>query len=339
MKRLIIIVAAIALVVSSVDTTFAENAPRLGSAGAQELRLPVSARMMGMAGASLVDAQGTDGLFWNPAGIALSERTEVEFSHLTYIADINQSYLGFVTHFEGIGSFGLSGKIVTAGDIEVTTEAQPNGTGEVYSPTFSVFGVHWARRFTDRITFGLTGHYITESIDRVRASGVAFDMGFDYDPQWQGLKFAIVMKNYGPDMRFGGEGFSRDVRVPGQDPNSPDKTIRQQSAAFELPSHVQLALAWEAWQQDRNNMMLYGSFQSNTFNNDEGHFGGEYSYDETFFLRAGYTYSNQDAYLYGATFGGGLVLKLGETDVAFDYAWTETDVFDANQYFTVKVAF
>ncbi len=339
MKRLIIIVAAIALVVSCVDTTIAENAPRLGSAGAHELRLPVSARMMGMAGASLVNAKGTDGLFWNPAGIAMSERTELEFSHLTYIADINQSYLGAVTHFGSIGSFGLSAKFITTGDIAVTTETQPNGTGEMYSPTFSVIGAHWARRFTDRITFGLSTHYITESIDRARATGVAFDLGFDYDPQWRGLKFAIVMKNYGPDMRFGGEGFSEDVRVPGQDPNSPDKTIRQQSAAFELPSHVKLGLAWEAWQQDRNNMMLYGSFQSNTFNNDEGHFGGEYSYDNTFFLRAGYTYSDQDAYLYGVTFGGGLVLKWGETDMMFDYAWTETDVFDANQYFTVKVAF
>ena len=86
-------------------------------------------------------------------------------------------------------------------------------------------------------------------------------------------------------------------------------------------------------------MMFYGSYQSNTFNNDEGHFGTEYSYDNTFFLRGGYTYSDQDAYLYGFTFGGGLVLTWGETDLSFDYAWTETDIFDANQYFTVKVAF
>lgn len=339
MKQTVTLLAAIVLVACMCSSAFAENTPRLGSAGAQELRLPVSARMMAMAGASVVDAAGTDGLYWNPAGMVKTTKTEVAFSHLSYIADINLSYLGIVTNFEGIGSVGLSGKVLYAGSIPVTTEAQPEGTGEMFEPSFSVLGVHWARQFTDRITFGISGHYITESIDRARASGASFDLGFDYNPEWEGVRFAVVMKNYGPDMRFGGEGFDRDVRVPGQDPNSPNKTIRQRSASFELPSFIQIGVAWDAVNQQNSDLGLYGSFQSNTFNNDEGRLGAEYAYDQTVFLRGGYVFSDQDEYLYGMSFGGGLKVKWGATDLMLDYAWNETEFFDSNQYFTLGLGF
>ena len=151
--------------------------------------------------------------------------------------------------------------------------------------------------------------------------------------------FAVVMKNYGPDMRFGGAGFDRDVRVPGQDPNAPDKTIRQRSASFELPSFIQLGVAWDAVDQQNSNLGLYGSFQSNTFNNDEGRIGAEYAYDNTVFVRGGYVVSDQDSYLYGMSFGGGLKVQWGETDLVLDYAWNETEFFDSNQYFTLRLGF
>ncbi|MCK4574335.1 MAG: hypothetical protein KAU36_08175, partial [candidate division Zixibacteria bacterium] len=67
--------------------------------------------------------------------------------------------------------------------------------------------------------------------------------------------------------------------------------------------------------------------------------GVEYVYNEMFSLRAGYNFSEQDEYLYGASFGAGLTYPLGDTKLTFDYSWTETDVFDANQYFTLKMAF
>jgi hypothetical protein len=39
------------------------------------------------------------------------------------------------------------------------------------------------------------------------------------------------------------------------------------------------------------------------------------------------------------TFGAGVILKVGETDVTFEYSWNETEFFDNNQYFTGKVNF
>jgi hypothetical protein len=65
--------------------------------------------------------------------------------------------------------------------------------------------------------------------------------------------------------------------------------------------------------------------------------GFEYSYDGLYFLRAGYNFSDQDSYLYGASLGGGVSVMLGESKLTFEYSWTETDVFADNQFFTVKI--
>ena len=54
----------------------------------------------------------------------------------------------------------------------------------------------------------------------------------------------------------------------------------------------------------------------------------------------GYRYQDQDEYIYGASFGAGLKYPLGEeTTITLEYSWNETDTFDDNQFFTVKMDF
>ena len=338
MKLLRILGCAVG-VLAIAASAFAGNEGRIGTAGALELRIPIGSRSIAMGGAAIAGVTGTEAIFWNPAGTAEIEGTEVAFSHLTYIADMDVSFAAVATRFGDFGTIGLSAKVLSMGDIEVTNELNPEGTGETFAPAFSVFGLTYARRLTDRVAFGANAMYINENIFRESARGVAFDFGFMYNPMWRGLKFGAVVKNWGPEMSFDGPDFDVDIQIPGSDPNSPQKTVRTKSTTFELPSSVQFGMACELLNMDRNFVQVNGTYQSSNFNNDEFRVGGEYGYNDVLFARGGYIYSNQDEYIEGLTLGLGLAFRLGQTRMLFDYSWAQTEYFDDKQFYTLKIQF
>ncbi len=328
-KKIILIVAAVLLV--ALVSVQAANENRTGTAGATELLIPVGARGSAMAGSVVANSYGVDALYWNPAGLAWLEGTEVMASYLPYFADINVTYFAFGKSIEDFGSIAFSAKVVSIGDIEETTEGFPDGTGNIYSPTLAVIGATYARALTTQVNFGATAHYIREDIFQVSANGFAFDFGFTFEPRWHGVTLGLVMKNFGPkDMVFSGAGFDRQVD---------QRPVSSANAKSELPTSINLGMAYNFVNQGNNSATLSGNFRSNNLSDDLWQGGLEYVNSEKYSLRAGYNYSSNNEYLYGFSLGGGLVFDLGETNLAFDYSWTETAVFSDNQYFTLTASF
>ncbi|RKX29494.1 MAG: hypothetical protein DRP46_07095 [Candidatus Zixiibacteriota bacterium] len=329
MKNKVLILLIVLLVVS-LSLAYAENAPRIGTAGAQELRIPIGSRGTAMGGAIIADVSGLESIYWNPAGLASLSGTEVMFSHLPYIADINVNFVGAATNITDFGTLAVGAKIVSIGDIEETTNYFPDGTGRIFNPTLSVLTLTYARELTYRVSFGLTGSFIHEDIFEVKATGVAFDVGFMYDPGWRGLKVGMAIKNYGPEMSFSGNGFYQSLD------NRPAEPI---AATFDLPSSFNIGVSYNFFENERNLAMMSGNFMSNNYSNDLWQGGLEYVFDGRYSLRGGYNYSDQNDYLYGFSFGAGMLLNVAGTDVTLEYSWTETETFDANQYFTAKINF
>lgn len=340
MKKTLTISLALVLILSV--ALLAATDKRLGTAGAQELRIPVGSRGAAMGGTVVASATGVDALYWNPAGAALQQGSQAMFSHLDYFADMNVEYAAVTTNIEGFGTIGGSVKVLSVGDILKTTYHDQQGSaGEYFSPTFSVVGLTFSRRLTDRVAFGITGSFINEKVEQVSAAGMAFDFGFTYNPRWRGLKFGVVLKNLGPSMHFDGTGFDIDLVPPDNDPNSAAKTVRKQSAEFELPSSLQLGASWNLLENNElHSMEVSGAFQASSFSNDIFRGGVEYAYNDMFFVRGGYETSQQSNYMFGASFGAGLKVPLGkESSIAFDYSWLDNQFFDAHNYFTVMFAF
>jgi len=330
---------ALAVMLLGSAVLYAGGDERIGTAGAQELRIPVGSRMSALAGAGVAEAIGAEALYWNPAGVSQYQGTEVMFTNLQYFADIDVNYFAAMTSIEDFGSIGLSAKVISFGDIAKTTVQAGGPTGEIISPSYSVIGLSYSRQFTDRVSFGVTGMLVNEKIEQLTATGVAFDFGFIYDPGWRGLKFGLVVKNLGPDMKYEGDQFGVPVDVPGTEPNSAGKTFLSQSAPFEMPSSVQLGASWNLFDIERSSATVMGLFQSNNFSEDEFRGGLEYSFNDMFFLRGGYVGSKQDEYMYGPSFGAGVKLNWGNTTFVLDYTWSQTEFFDDNQFFTVKFGF
>jgi len=103
------------------------------------------------------------------------------------------------------GTLAFNAKVLSIGDIQVTTEDAPEGTGEIISPTFSVLGVSLARQFTDRVMFGLTTNFVREQVQSVSAGAMSFDFGVEYLTGYHGLRFGMAMKNFGPGLEFKGD--------------------------------------------------------------------------------------------------------------------------------------
>lgn len=337
MKLRMIIAAALVMLLAA-SAAHAGGDLKIGSAGGQQLRIPVGSRGTAMGGSTVANSYGLDAIFWNPAGASSIEGTDVMWSNRQYIADIDINYFAGARRVGDFGVLGVTAKITSMDDEIIRTVEFPAGTGATFSSSFAVVGLTFARTLTDRVSMGINSNLIYEKIAEQNAMGAAFDIGFHYNPGWQNLTFGAVIKNLGPKMRYDGPGFDLDTET-GDDPNSLPHTTRSRSSSFEIPSYVQLGAAYKLLEQQKNTVNVSGTFQSNNFSEDEWRFGGEYSYDGKLFLRGGYTASNQEDYLFGASFGAGLAFDVGDSRWQFDYAWSQSEFFDDNQYLTFQIGF
>jgi hypothetical protein len=333
MKKVLISVGfiIIALLLAASDL-YAGGGRRNGSGGASELLIPVGARGIALGGSTLANSYGLEALFWNPANIARvgDYSTNVLLSHMEHIADIGVEYGAISTDIESFGSLAFSIKSLSIGDIPVTTVQNPDGTGALFSPTFLTMGLTYARMLSDRIAVGLTANLISEEIDRVSATGVAFNVGVSYSDfaDITGLSIAFVMKNIGPEMKFDGPGLLVEAQTP--DFTRSGELYKIDAAPFELPSILELGVSYQYNIDEQNALQLGGVFSNNNFYGDEWKGGLEYGYNNLFFLRVGYfaatnmetEFSTSSDYnTYGFNAGFGLSYDIGGALLRLDYAY------------------
>jgi hypothetical protein len=339
--KVIYILVVLALLATEL---FGGGGRRNGTGGAQELLLPVSARGLALSGAYTSGITGIDAIAYNPAGLGVSNTSaEAMFSYMNYIADINFSFAAVAVHFEDFGSLGFNVRTLDFGDIPVTTVENPEGTGAVFSPTFVILGVTYSNAITDRIRVGITTNLITEEIQRTSASGVSFDAGIQYNGIGgvEGLKLGVALLNLGPSLSY--DGPDLDARVNQVDGKRSAQFYRLNTAEFELPSILEIGVAYERRFNDQLSGLVSTSFQNNNFSNDEIRFAAEFNYDDLLFLRGGYSYIKEsldvdEEAIFGPTFGVGLNFNQG-MDIKVDYAYRTVEYFDANHMFTVQLGF
>lgn len=292
MKRLLLTLLVISLSLQLLsDISFAGSGKRIGTAGALELLIPVGSKGAALNGANQALSSGLDAIYWNPSGIARSSaQSEVMFSRLNYIADIDITYLAAMVRFQGIGVFAFSLRNLDFGDIAVTTEEQTDGTGEFFSPTYITAGLSFSKIMTDRIAFGMTGKIISESIMRESAKGFALDIGVQYSSGKGGYRLGVVLKNLGPNMKFDGPDLEEKHQPTNTEPETGPEPRRIVIQSFELPSTLELGVGYEFSLGEQNSLELSGDFVNNNFSLDEFKFGAEYSLNDIVFIRGGYNF-------------------------------------------------
>jgi opacity protein-like surface antigen len=336
MKKIILMIILIAA------SVYAGDVARKGTTGAEQLLIPVGARGIATGGSFLANITGLESIYYNPAGLDVYPQTEAMFSYVSYLADINVSYFAVGTSLGDIGSIGLDLKTLDFGDIPVTTEQFPDGTGSTYSPTFLTLGFTYSKVLTDRISIGTNLKLITENIENTSASAFAVDAGVQYRFS-ESLMIGVAVKNIGTNMQYSGQDLSARTGIPGSIPGSSSGSYEVVTEAFQIPSFFQLSLTYALNFDEQNNLLFGGAYTANNSLEDVANLGLEYGFMNNFFVRGGYNFlvENTSEYIYGLTFGAGIDYKLGgEVGFVFDYAFRDVKDFpSANHVFTIKLNF
>jgi len=327
------------------NTSYAGPRTNFGTMAAPELLIPLGSVGTALQGSNLSSVSGVESIYWNPAGLSniSSNSGQAIFSYMNYIADINMQYVAGGFKLGTIGNLGVSLRNLSFGSpIQVTTENQPQGTGETISPVYLIGTITLARAMTDKVNFGATVKLISEKIGQVSATDYAFDFGLQYLAGKSGLKFGIAIKNLGPSLKFDGSGLDRTFTENGI------PTIRRVNLQqFDLPTTLEIGVSYNTsfGKKKNNNVVFNTAFQNSGFTSDEYKFGLEYSYNSNLFLRGGVTYfadKNKSEALFGPSFGAGVKYPVGGMALGFDYAYrlvNESGFNSTNQFFTLSLGF
>lgn len=237
-KNIIISLAVVAL-----GSILVAQSSRMGSASSTQLLVVPSAKHLSGGGA-VASAQGMDAVFWNPAGLAASENNiDAIFSNRQYIADITNSFFGVATSF-GEYKMGVNVRTFNMGDIDETTVYFPDGTGQVFTPNFSILGASVARKLTENTSVGLNANLIREGFGRVSATGVAYDFGVQHRglAGLENLEVGFALKNFGQPMKYDGEGLGVFATASGSD--RPEDYYKVDAASFDLPFVFDMGLKY-----------------------------------------------------------------------------------------------
>jgi hypothetical protein len=316
---------------------------KTGTAAASQLLIPVGAQSIALAGSSLSTVGGIDAVYWNVAGLAReSLNTRVMFSHMSYIADIGVDYVALTRLVSRSLALGLTVKSVSVGQIPVTTEDFPDGTGATTSPVFLTIGGSIARLLSEKISVGGTVHYIYEKMGSVTTSGFAFNGGVQYVGLGgiDGLSVGTVIRNIGPKMQYDGSGLDHAATV--NDALLTSSTVRIQAAPADLPSTIEVGLGYAAPFYGAGQISCTAAFVNNNYSDDEYRVGLDYTYDSRFSARLGYDFSSQEEggeSIYGFTGGLGVTSKMSNVDLTVNYAYRAAKYFSGNHIFELIIGF
>lgn len=282
---------AIAGAVISCSTAIAGNEDRVGSAGATELLVNPWARTLSMGDAGVSCANGLEASFINIAGLSGTEKTQIKFNRTNWMgqAGIALNAAGIAQRLGSSSVIAVSVQSMNFGDIDRTTVDLPEGTLGTFSPRMNVFNVGYAHSFSSSIHGGINFKVIAESINNMKATGVAFDAGIRYVTGEQDqFKIGIALKNIGPVMRYRGDGLSDEVTNI-QTGNI--STLEQRAASFELPSLLNIGASYDFNMGEKNKLVLAAAFTANSFQKDQYRLGLDYGLTiakAAFNIRCGY---------------------------------------------------
>ena len=340
MKKNILIIAFIFLMVQSIGFS---QVTKTGTTAAKFLSVGIGPRANAMGGAFSSVVNDASALYWNPAGVADLTQNEAMFTYTSLFKDldINLNYIAVVIPAEDIGSFGLSVTALDYGEMDVTTELYPEGTGERFSASSYAFGLSYARNITEWFAAGMTVKYITEGIFNSTANGVAFDVGTLFKTPFWGIKFATIISNYGSKMQMTGEDLLiRYDSDPNSEGNNETVDAYCKTDYFELPLKLQIGISKDLEFFDGQRLTLAIDATHPNDNAESVNIGGELSFiDNLIFLRGGYKALFLDDNQEGLTLGAGLNYVLGVFAFGFDYSYQEFEFLSYTHSFGVSFKF
>lgn len=297
---------------------YGQEVKKVGTASAAFLKIPVGARGAAMGSAFVASADDPSALYWNPGGLSRNENRALIVDHSPWLPGLSYNFFGVVVPIQGAGTLGISVAALSTQEMDVTTPANPMGTGEKFDASSIAVGFSFARSLTDRFSIGGTVKYITERIFNCKATGFAVDVGTLYDTPLNGLRLGVSVSNFGTKMRIDGEDLNVRVDIaPEQLGNNQSVVGRLKTERFDLPLVMRLGLSYDAWKTENLRVTIAADGVNPSDNAQSINLGTEIAFlSERLVLRGGYSELFLEDNEKGLTFGAGVKTNIA-TNVKF----------------------
>ncbi len=207
-----------------------------GSAGAKFLQINATTRGSANGGTLVARPGLIDALSYNPATAATLTGANSIIHHSDYFVGMSFDYMSFAYNMPAIGTISMGLLGLLSGDIEETTELEPLGTGRTFTANDFAGFLSFARSMTDKFSGGGTIKYVMQNIDKLTASGIAFDMGAIYNVGlFYDLTIGFSIKNFGGDMNYEGENLQEKIKLSDNIFEEEDVRIEVVSDKYSLP--------------------------------------------------------------------------------------------------------
>lgn len=322
---------------------FAGEFSKVGTTAAQFLKISVGARGAAMGDAYTAVADNTEALYWNPAGLTNIHEISLDVSHSQWFADISHNFVGVAIPLSDNDVLGVNVVNLSTPEQEVTTAEEPDGTGVYYKVSDLALGLSYARVLTDRFSVGVTAKYIQENAYNESANTFAIDIGTLLRTDFYGLIIGMSITNFGGNMQLEGRDLitTSDISTSISGEYNPSSNLTAEE--WPLPLNFRIGTAIDI--VGNKNPVIYSGEHRFTLAIDGSHpndnverlnIGGEYGWDETLFLRAGYKI-NYDVEKW--TFGAGVKTRIEGSSLTFDFAYV--DYYDLGKVsrFSVGITF
>mgnify|MGYP000004365832 CR=1 FL=1 len=330
MKKVTIIILVILVAFSTLQSQVRKS----GINSLAFLKVGVGARQVGIGSAATTLKGDPNMMFWNPAGIVLSdEKLAVSFTYNRWIADINQVAVGAVYNLKGIGtigvgiiSFGLSG-ISADRDLlppDLAYLQIDKQTSSTYSFRDFAFILSYARNVTDLLSLGVNLKYLNERIDDLSASAFAIDLGANYKVTsfWS---LGARLSNLGSDIRY------YDISSP-----IPLSFSIGTSLYYTYQRSLTGRLFIDVVQPQDLPQLFFTGVEFDAWSMISARFGYKFNYSGT--KDKGTSWRDPiETTIEGFSAGVGAKIEFGNYKVSFDYAFTQMKILDSVHRITVGV--
>jgi len=274
-----------------------------GTSGLLFLRLGVGERAAGMGEAYTALAGDATALYWNPAGLASVDGTELHLMHNEWMQSVRQEFVA-VAHSTRRGAFAFGVTGLSMDEMELREELpseEPLGHFSAFDIALHIgYGIALPRD----LEVGLAVKWIYSRLYEDNAKGFLVDFGLRHESAIPGLTLAGALLHFGPKFQYVAESFDAP------------RTIKL-GAAYLFPTHPKggdIRVAYDLLLLSDSDTTTDDQLGESKSLNARQHFGLEYDYQGLAALRAGYKlgYDSQ-----GPSFGAGLRWR----SFVFDYAF------------------
>lgn len=289
---------------------------RTATTGWQFLKIAPDGRSAAMSESFLAVVNDVSSLYWNPAGLTKLDSNKFNFAvaYTDFAAGTSLNFAGVTYRINESTVVGVSMQYYDAGEMDVTTEFLPFGTGQTFRATDLGLGISFAKELTDQFSLGVTAKYLREDLATVHNQNMVFDFGFQYDIGIKNTRFAVAISNFGFNTQPGGE-----IAVI----NLNDSLTINEFTEISVPTVFRLGFAWDAIKNDKH--ILTAALQLNhpTDNNETYSVGAEYGWKQLFFVRTGYTFATDNGAFPAFGFGTYLNRRFGQIKLDYGFNYLE----------------